>query len=82
MKTSLAILYFKMIVIIIIKEKKQKKACSIQLSPAKPFSNSRSLFLIFAIWHLRGVLDPRKHNSAPLSITNNTLVLIHDIFAA
>ena len=69
-----------MIVIIIIKGK-TKKACSIQLSAAKPFSNSRSLFLIFAIWHLRGVLDPRKHNSAPLSITNNTLVLIHDIFA-
>ena len=50
----------------------------IQLSPAKPFSNSRSFFLIFANWRLRGVLDPRKHNSAPLSIANDTLVLIHD----
>ena len=38
---------------------------NVQLSPAKPFSNSRSLFLIFAKWRLRGVLDPRKHNSAP-----------------
>ena len=55
---------------------------SIQLSPANPFSISRSLFLIFANWRLRGVLDPRKHNSAPLSIANNTLVLIHDIVAA
>ena len=55
---------------------------NIQLSPAKPFSNSRSLFLIFANWRLRGVLDPRKHNSAPLSIANDTLVLIHDIVAA
>ena len=55
---------------------------NIQLSPAKPFSNSGSLFLIFANWRLRGVLDPRKHNSAPLSIANYTLVLIHDIVAA
>ena len=52
---------------------------NIQLSSAKPFSNSRSLFLIFANWHLRGVLGPRKHNSAPLSITSDTLVLIRDI---
>ena len=55
---------------------------NIQLSPANPFSNSRSLFLIFANWRLRGVLDPRKHNSAPLSIANDTLVFIHDIVAA
>ena len=55
---------------------------NIQLSPAKPFSNSRSLFLIFANGRLRGVLDPRKHNSAPLSIANDTLALIHDIVAA
>lgn len=40
----------------------EKKPCSIQLS------HSRSLFLIFAIWRLRGVLDPRKHNRVPLSI--------------
>ena len=58
----------------------QKK--NIQLSPANPFSNSRSLFLIFTNWRLRGVLDPRKHNSAPQSIANDTLVLIHDIVAA
>ena len=55
---------------------------NVQLSPAKPFSNSRSLFLIFANWRLRGVLEPRKHNSAPLSIANDTLVFIHDIVAA
>ena len=58
------------------------KKNNIQLSPANPFSNSISLFLTFANWRLRGVLDPRKHNSAPLSIANDTLVLIHDIVAA
>ena len=55
---------------------------TIQLSPANPFSNSRSLLLIFANRRLRGVLDPRKHNSAPLSIANDTLVRIQDIVAA
>ena len=54
----------------------------IQLSPAKSFSNSRSLFLIFGNWCLCSVLDPHKHNSAPLSIANNTSVFIHAIIAA
>ena len=54
---------------------------SIQLSPANPFSNSRSLFLIFANWRLRGVLDRDNnysnnnnkhfHNTKTNMISNN-----------
>ena len=67
---------------LLIKASDKIKKCSIQSSPARQFSNSRLLFLIFANWRLHGVLDPRRHNSAPLSNANDALIVIHDIVVA